>query len=60
MQLRVPEITHHLRGGGNNNIGWGALWWQEVVGTNEVLFGKHSELRYLLKKIANFVHEFRG
>ena len=31
-----------------------------MVGTNEVLFGKHSELRYLPKTIANFLHEFRG
>ena len=31
-----------------------------MVGTNEVLFGKHRELRYLPKKIANFLHEFRG
>ena len=34
------EITHHFRGGGNNNIGWGALRWQEMVGTNEVLLGQ--------------------
>ena len=31
-----------------------------MVGTDEVRFGKHSELRYLPKKIANFLHEFRG
>ena len=54
------EITQNLRGGGNNNIGWGALRWQEMVGTDEVRFGKHRELRYLPKKIANFLHEFRG
>ena len=30
-----------------------------MVGTDEVRFGKHRELRYLLKKIANFLHEFR-
>lgn len=57
---RRREITHHLRGGGNHNIGWGALRWQEMVGTDEVRFGKHSELRYLPKKIANFLHEFHG
>ena len=31
-----------------------------MVGTDEVKFGKHRELRYLPKKIANFLHEFRG
>ena len=33
-----------------------------MVGTDEVQFGKHRELRYLPEKIANFlrVHEFRG
>ena len=31
-----------------------------MVGTDEVRFGKHRELRYLPKKIANFLHEFRG
>ena len=31
-----------------------------MVGTDEVRFGKHHELRYLPKKIANFLHEFRG
>ena len=58
--LRRREITHHLRGGGTRNIGWGALRWQEMIGTNEVRFGKHSELRYLPKKIANFLHEFHA
>ena len=57
---RRREITHHLRGGGDHNIGWGGLRWQEMVGTDEVRFGKHRELRYLPKKIANFLHEFRG
>ena len=57
---RRREITHHLRGGGDHNIGWGALRWQEMVGTDEVKFGKHRELRYLPKKIANFLHKFRG
>ena len=31
-----------------------------MVGTNEVLFGKPHELRYLPKKIANFLHEFHA
>ena len=31
-----------------------------MVGTDEVRFGKHRELRYLPKKIANFLLEFRG
>ena len=39
---------------------YGALWWQEMVGTNEVWVGKHSELRYLTKQIANLLHEFQG
>ena len=39
---------------------YGALQWQEMVGTNEVRFGKHRELRYLPKEIANLLHEFRG
>ena len=34
--------------------------WQELVGTDEVRFGKLRELRYLPKKIANFLHEFRA
>jgi hypothetical protein len=58
--MRRREIIHNLRGGWTNNIGWGALRWQEMVGTDEVRFGKHRELRYLPKKIANFLHEFRG
>ena len=57
---RRREITHHLRGEGDHNIGWGALRWQEMVGTDKVRFGKHRELRYLPKKIANVLHEFRG
>ena len=55
---RRREITHHLRGGGTRNIGWGALRWQEMVGVDEVRFGIHREIRYLPKKIANFLHEF--
>ena len=57
---RRREITHHLRGGGSHNIGWGALRWQEMVSTDEVRFGKLRELRYLPKKIANFLHEFHA
>ena len=30
------------------------------MGTDEVLFGKLRELRYLPKKIASFVHEFHA
>ena len=51
---RRREITHHLRGGGKD------MRWQELVGTDEVRFGKLRELRYLPKKIANFLHEFRA
>jgi hypothetical protein len=57
---RRREITHQLRGGGENNRGWGALRWQEMVGTDTVKFGTHRQLRYLPKKIANFLHEFFG
>jgi hypothetical protein len=39
--MLLREITHHLRGGGSHNIGWGALLWQEMVGTNEVQSGRH-------------------
>jgi len=56
--MRRREITHKLRGGGNNNLGWGALMWQDMVGTGEVRFGTLEILRYLPKKIANFLHEF--
>ena len=31
-----------------------------MVSTDVVRFGKLSELRYLPKKIANFLHEFRA
>ena len=54
------DITYKLRGGGNDNIGWGALRWQDLIGASQVRFGKHREIRYLPKKIANFLHEFRG
>ena len=56
---RRREITHHLRGGGSNNRGWGALRWQETL-TEDVRFGKHRQIKYLAKKIANFLHEFRA
>ena len=58
--LRRREITHNLRGGGKTAAGWGALRWQEMVGTDEVRFGKHTLLRYLPEKIANFLHEFHA
>jgi len=32
--------------------------WQDMVGTGEVRFGTLEILRYLPKKIANFLHEF--
>jgi len=57
---RRREITHKLRGGGDRNIGWGALMWQDFVGTGEVRFGSLPWLRYLPKKIANFLHEYHG
>ena len=57
---RRREITHKLRGGGNNNIGWGALMWQDMVGTGDVRFGFLPVLRYLPKKIANFLHEYHA
>jgi len=56
--MRRREITHNLRGGGKENVGWGALMWQDMVGTGEVRFGTLEILRYLPKKIANFLHEF--
>ena len=31
-----------------------------MVGTDEVRFGKHHELCYIPKEIANFLDEFRG
>jgi hypothetical protein len=31
-----------------------------MVGTDKVRFGIHRQLRYLPKKIANFLHEFRA
>ena len=61
--LKRMYQMHNLRGGGNNNIGWGALRWQDLmilIGASEVRFGKHREIRYLPKKIANFLHEYRA
>jgi hypothetical protein len=58
--LKRMYQMHKLRGGGNNNIGWGALRWQDLIGASEVRFGKHREIRYLPKKIANFLHEYRA
>ena len=43
---RRREITHR-HGGGQDNRGWGALRWQEMVGTDTVRFGTHRQLRYL-------------
>ena len=37
--------------GGSNNNGQGALQWQEMVGTDEVLFGKHRKRRCLPRNI---------
>ena len=34
--------------------------WQDLVGTGEVRFGTLPWLRYLPKKIANFLHEYHG
>ena len=31
-----------------------------MVGTDDVRFGKHSEIRFLPKEIANFLHEFHA
>ena len=55
--MRRREITHKLRGGGNNNLGWGALMWQDMVGTGEVRFGTLEILRYLPKKIARVLYQ---
>ena len=57
---RRAEITHQLRGGGKRAIGWGALRWHETINTDVVFFGRHMQLRWLAKKVANFLHEFHG
>ena len=54
------KITHNLRGGGSKTSGWGALRWQDMVGTGNVRFGNHPVLKYLPKKIANYLHEYFG
>ncbi len=56
----MGEITHNLRSGGRNHVGWGALKWQETINTDAVRFGRHMQLRYLAKKVANFLHEYHG
>ena len=57
---RRAEITHQLRGGGKRAIGWGALRWHETINTDVVFFGRHMQLRWLAKKVANFLHEYHG
>jgi hypothetical protein len=57
---RRADITHLLRGGGRFSMGWGALRWQETLSTDVVRFGRHGQLRYLAKKVANFLHEFHS
>ena len=47
---RRAEITHRLRGGGKDAIGWGALRWQETINTDEVCFGRHVQLRWLARR----------
>ncbi len=41
-------------------MGWGVLRWQETINTNVVRFGRHAQVRYLAKKVANFLHEYHG
>ena len=55
---RRREILHTFRGGGKDNIGWGALPWHAMVNTDQTRFGHHSLLLYLPKKIANYLHEY--
>jgi hypothetical protein len=38
----------------------GALKWQETVNTDVVRFGRHAQIRYLAKKVANFLHEYHS
>jgi hypothetical protein len=54
--LRRAEITHNIRGGGRIGLGWGVLKWQENINTDVVRFGRHAQLKYLGKKVANFLH----
>jgi hypothetical protein len=57
---RRADITHLLRGGGRFSMGWGALRWQATCNTDRVRFGRHGQIRYLAKKVANFLHEFHS
>ena len=57
---RRAEITHKFRSGGRMDLGWGALKWQETVNTDDVRFGRHMQVRYLAKKVANFLHEYHS
>ena len=57
---RRAEITHFLRGGGRFEMGWGALRWQETLNTDEVRFGRHRQIKYLAKKVANFLHQYHS
>ena len=57
---RRAEITHNFRSGGRNALGWGALRWQETINTDVVRFGRHAQLRYLAKKVTNFLHEYHS
>ena len=41
-------------------MGWGALRWQATCNTDRVRFGRHGQIRYLAKKVANFLHEFHS
>ena len=55
---RRADITHLLRGGGRFSMGWGAL--RATCNTDRVRFGRHGQIRYLAKKVANFLHEFHS
>ena len=57
---RRADITHLLRGGGRFSMGWGALRWQATCNTDRVRFGRHGQIRYLAKKVANFLQEFHS
>ena len=57
---RRADITHLLRGGGRFSMGCGALRWQATCNTDRVRFGRHGQIRYLAKKVANFLHEFHS
>jgi hypothetical protein len=56
--------NHNIRCGARIEIiglgwpGWRALKWQETINTDMVLFGRHAQLRYLAKKVANFLYEY--